>query len=113
MTKPAFLPPRHLRPATREWFRHVCETFELEQHHIRLLTLCCEAWDRATVAREALAKHGLTYTDRFGCPRSRPEVAVVRDAEITFARLVRELDLDTEMPPAAARPPALRSNRRG
>lgn len=70
------------------------DSYALEEHHERLLTLACEAWDRAEQAREALLEHGLTYVDRFDCPRPRPEVAIERDSRIGFARLVRELDLD-------------------
>lgn len=78
--------------------------FELGDHHVRLLTLAAQAWDRAEEAREALAEHGTTYTDRFGQPRARPEVAIERDARLAFARLLRELDLDGE-PAPAPRPP--------
>jgi hypothetical protein len=49
--------------------------------------------------------------DRFGFPRP-PEIAVERDSRLAFARLVRELDLDTEATPDGKRPPALPSNRR-
>jgi phage terminase small subunit len=89
----------------------VCSAFELEQHHLRLLQLAAEAWDRAEQAREALAEHGLTFDDRFGAPHARPEVAVERDSRIAFTRLLRELDLDGDNTPASPRPPAIRSNR--
>jgi phage terminase small subunit len=104
--------PKHLRPPTRRWFQSVLEDYALEQHHVRLLTAAAECWDRLLGAREAIDQHGTTYTDRFGCPRARPEVAIERDCRISFARLLRELDLDTEATPASSRPPALRSNRR-
>jgi phage terminase small subunit len=104
--------PSHLRPETRRWFEHVTDEFALEQHHVRLLTLAGEAWDRCVQAREALDKLGLTVEDRFGFPRPRPEIAVERDSRLAFARLVRELDLDTEATPESRRPPAFRSNRR-
>jgi len=61
----------------------------------------CEAADRGTLAREALAEHGLTYLDRFGAPHARPEVAIARDATIAVARLCRELDLDADAVPNA------------
>jgi len=88
----------------------VVDDFELEPHHVRLLTLAAESWDRCTQAREALAEHGLTYTDRFDQPRARPEVAVERDSRIAFARLVRELALDVDEPAEGSRPPGIRGH---
>jgi len=104
--------PSHLRKPTRVWWRTVCTDYDLDDHHVRLLTLSCEAWDECQAALEILAVEGLTYDDRFGAPRSRPEVSVERDARLAFSRLVRELDLDTEQVSELSRPPALRSNRR-
>src|SRR2546427_12831497 len=106
-TKPT--PPKHLRAATRAWWADVFASYELEEHHVRLLTLAGEALDRGVQAREALAKHGLTYRDRFGTPRPRPEVAIVRDSAVVFARLVRELRLDVE--PDDPRVPGLNGGR--
>jgi phage terminase small subunit len=85
--------------------------YELEPHHLRLLQLAGEAWDRSQQAREALDQHGMTFDDRFGAPHARPEVAIERDARLAFARLVRELDLDVDTPAGPRRPPAIRSNR--
>src|SRR5947209_18082856 len=103
--------PEHLHPETRAWFEETIRDYELESHHVRLLSLACEAWDRGVTARQEIDRHGLTVEDRFGFPRARPEVAIERDARIAFARLCRELDLDAEPPPTSARPPAPRSNR--
>ncbi len=113
MTRRNPVAPTHLQPATRKWFASVVADFELDQHHVRLLTLAGEAWDRCTAARLAMDKAGMTYDDRFGAPRARPEIAIERDSRLAFARLVRELDLDAE-PPAAesSRPPPINSNRR-
>ena len=86
--------PAHLEPSTRKWFRQVVEEYDLGPHHVRLLTLACEAWDRAQQARELLAKSGPVINDRFDQPRAHPAVAIERDTRIAFARLVRELDLD-------------------
>jgi phage terminase small subunit len=105
-------PPKHLKPATKRWFAAVFEQYSLEEHHEKLLTLAGEAWDRCCAAREALAEHGIVYTDRFGAPRARPEVAIERDSSIAFARLIRELDLDIAPPSEPRRAPALTSNRR-
>jgi len=98
--------PPHLSDATREWWRSVVSEYDLEPHHLRLLTLAGEAWDRCRQAREALAESGLIYEDRFGQPRARPEVAIERDSRIAFARLLRELGLDIQEP-GDSRPPVV------
>ena len=103
-------PPKHLQGGTAGWWRSVVEDYELEQHHVRLLTLAAEAWDRGQQAREALAEQGTTYTDRFGQPRARPEVAIERDASVAFARLLRELALDVSEPADGSRPPCIQGN---
>ncbi len=103
-------PPKHLRPATAKWFKAVVEDFDLEPHEIRLLTLAGEAWDQGQAAREIVAEKGMTFDDRFGQPKARPEVAIERDSRIGFARLLRELNLDLGAP-EEARPPALATNR--
>jgi phage terminase small subunit len=102
--KPPPSAPEHLRSVTREWWSSVVEEWQLEPHHVRLLTLAGEAWDRCEQAREAIAESGLTYNDRFDTPRARPEVAIERDSRLAFARLLRELALD-DVPPPPSRPP--------
>lgn len=96
-------PPKHLQKNTQIWFKSVLEEYELEPHHVQLLTLAAEAWDRACAAREVIDKDGLTYLDRFGQPKARPEVGIERDSRIGFARLLRELALDVEEPVEAPR----------
>jgi phage terminase small subunit len=113
MTTATPLPPKHLRPLTRRWFASVVDGYELEPHHVRLLTMACEAWDRCSAARAIIDSEGMTFTDKFGQPRARPEIAIERDARLAFARLVRELDLDVSAPATHSRPPLLRSLRRG
>jgi P27 family predicted phage terminase small subunit len=103
--------PKHLSPATRDWWDEVVSDFELETHHLRLLQAACESWERMQAARAAIGRHGLTFVDSQGNPKARPEIAIERDAKIGFARLIRELDLDSEPPAEGRRPPSLRSNR--
>lgn len=104
--------PTHLKAATRAWFVSVLDTYELQPHHIRLLQLAAEAWDRTQQARALIAHDGLVMMSRQGV-KPHPAVAIERDSRLAFARLLRELDLDIE-PPATERyaPPPLRSNRR-
>src|SRR5262245_56820133 len=104
--------PKHLAAATRRWWKSVCENYDLEEHHLRLLQLAGEAWDRGQEARKLLQKDGLTVVTAAGL-KQHPACALERDSRLAFARLIRELELDTEPPAAASRPPALKSNRRG
>lgn len=103
--------PTHLSKASQEWWSEITREYELESHHLRLLQAACESWERMQSARQAIGKHGLTFTDAQGCPKARPEIAIERDAKIGFARLIRELDLDFEPPAEGRRPPSIRSNR--
>jgi hypothetical protein len=105
-------PPPHLRAATKRWFTQVTTCFELEAHHLKLLTLAGESWDRCQQARAIIDREGITYVDRFEAPRARPEISIERDSRTAFARLIRELDLDVAPPAEASRPPALHSVRR-
>lgn len=98
-------PPAHLRKPTAAWFRSVVDEYELDPHHVRLLTLAAEAWDRGQQAREIIDAEGLTFKDRFDSPKPRPEVAIERDSRIGFARLIRELALDGVDAPEAPRSP--------
>jgi hypothetical protein len=101
--------PSHLAPETARWVEAVLSEYVLEPHHQRLLLLAAESWDRGQEARGALARHGLTFTDRLGNVRARPEAAIVRDSAVVFSRLLRELALDVTAPPeTSSRPPALR-----
>lgn len=103
-------PPKHLRAATSHWFTEIIGEYDLESHHIRLLTKACESWDRSEQAREGLVKHGLTFEDRFGSPHARPEIAIERDSRLAFARLIREIGLDISTP-SDTRPNGLPANR--
>jgi phage terminase small subunit len=104
--------PENLGPQTERWFVEVCSGYELQEHHLRLLSLACRCWDRIEEARKAIETHGATYIDRFHQPKCRPEIAIERDAITQFARLIRELDIDNEPASDRNRPPALQSNRR-
>lgn len=114
MTIPNQIPaPQHLSESAASWWNDAVRDYDFEPHHLRILQAACEAWDRMQQAREALKNHGgLTFTDKNSAIRAHPAVAMERDARIAFARLVRELDLDTGALSEAPRPPAINSNRR-
>jgi phage terminase small subunit len=106
-------PPAHLSPSARYWWQTTVDRYVLEEHHVRLLQLCCEAWDRSQKARAQIDAEGLTVAGREGV-KPHPCIAIERDARLAVARLVRELDLDVG-PPVSERagPVGLFSNRRG
>jgi len=87
-----------LEPETAAWVRSVLRSWELEPHHIKLLLLAAQHWDRAQNARRLIEKDGAVFLDRFLQPKPRPEVAIFRDSTTCFARLLRELALDVEQP---------------
>ena len=95
--------PAHLSPESRKLWAQTVADYSLaeEAHSLKLLTLACEALDRCEEARAALAEHGTTYEDRWGCPKSRPEVGIERDARLAAARLFRELALPLDDPDEA------------
>jgi phage terminase small subunit len=85
--------PAHLRPDTARWFCAVLDDYELEEHHVRLLILAGEAWDRCGEAREQLAKEGLTVDTRQGI-KAHPAVRIEADSRAAFAALVKQIGLD-------------------
>lgn len=84
--------------------------YALAAHHLRLLQAACESWDRMQAARAIVDAEGVTVKDRYGVPKAHPAVAIERDCRTSFARLVRELDLDAEAL-ADPRPPRYRGRR--
>ena len=50
--------PAHLKEPTRAWCRNVVREWSLEEHHVRVLTLAAEAYDRATDAQALIARDG-------------------------------------------------------
>lgn len=99
----AFKVPKHLRKPTQNWVKSVLSEYDLDEHHMKLLTAAAESWDRICAAREIIDGQGLTFLDRFGQPKARPEVAIERDNKVVFARLLRELALDADAPTEAPR----------
>src|SRR5258705_5915768 len=96
--------PKHLQPETRGWWREVVGGWELETHHRMVLTMAGTAWDRAEQARELVEQHGLATQTAAGGWKCSPFAKVEAEAMITFARLLRELDLDIAPPSEARRP---------
>lgn len=96
----------HLSPRMRKWYAEVCESFLLEPHHLLVLGLACEAYDRSQHARRMLDAEGSVYIDRFDVPHPRPEIKIELDNRASFLRCLREMGLDLA-DNEAIRPPAI------
>ena len=100
--------PRHLSVHMRSWVASILDRYEIEEQNFSVLICAAEAWDRLQQARKVIQKRGLTYSDRWGAPRMRPECAVERDSRIAHVRCLRELALESEAvadePPARSAP---------
>jgi len=107
-------PPGHLSEAMQAWWRQVMADYALDPHHLHLLECAADAWDRMVEARDTLREEGLTVPTAGGGKKKHPASDIERDSRLSFARLVRELDLDCDPPQEQRgwRPPAIRSNRR-
>jgi phage terminase small subunit len=100
--------PKHLRNETKAFWLSVLRDYELEEHHVRLLTSACESLDRASEAREAISTEGAFFRDRHGQIKPHPGLAVERDNRGLFARLIRELNLTADNPTESySRPPRI------
>lgn len=90
-------PPDYLTPASQLVWRCLQVQYGIEDHaSLMLLETACKAHDQAEAARKALATHGLTFTEN-NIPRPRPEVRIERDALRTFAAMLKQLGLDTNL----------------
>ena len=107
--KPVTPTTDHLEPATRVWFQQIATDFELESHHLRILLISAEMWDRAAAARESVQEHGVMVMDRYGCLKANPACEIERSSKTLFLKALRELGLDVEEP-TAPRPKALSTN---
>jgi phage terminase small subunit len=86
-------PPRHLSRRMKAFWKLIFATRKLEPHEEVIFLNACLSFDRAEAARKLLQENGLTYTDRFGQPRARPEISIERDNRLLFAKLIKQLNL--------------------
>jgi len=98
--------PKHLSKESLEWSQRIFETYELELHHVKLLTSAAECLDRIAECRTAIKRDGVFFKDRFQNIKPHPALQEERNHRIAFAKLVRELNLSEE--PAESRPPYLK-----
>jgi len=98
--------PEHLSEEAVAWWARINTDYTLSSHHLKLLQVACESWDRAQQARRTIDLEGLTVPSDKGV-KTHPAIAIERDMRTLFARVVRELQLDTVEAPQ--QPPPKRS----
>jgi len=106
MPKQPNLKITHLKPATKKWFDRIASEYQLESHHLRILLVAGEMWDRSAEAREAVQQAGVAVVDRYGQMKANPLIETERSCKILFLRSIRELGLDIEEP-ESPRPPTI------
>lgn len=100
--------PKHLSKKSKKFFKYVINEYELEEHHIKTLTLACECLDRIEEARVIINEEGIVYYDKWNKPKPHPALKTEEQNKIIFARLIRELNLDyDESNRQPGRPPNL------
>ena len=89
--------PGHLGREESELFGLVVRNYDLrDEISLRILEEGCASLQRARLAREGIAKSGMTYIDGKGQPKPNPLCAVERDSRAAGLAAFRQLNL--EMP---------------
>jgi P27 family predicted phage terminase small subunit len=86
--------PSHLSRGAKRWWRAIVESYDLEPHHVEILTAAAEAWDRKEEARKLIAEEGLVIRNRSSVPMSHPAVQVEDASAIRMAHLIKQIGLD-------------------
>ena len=88
-------PPPHLTAAAKaKWIALAAEYNIADEYGVTLLTTAMEAFDRATSARELLARDGAVVRDSRGSVKAHPAAAIERDARVSMLSYLRALNID-------------------
>ncbi len=85
-----------LSKSSKRFFNKIVNEYELESHHLQILLQAAECLDLIEESRKMIKKDGAYILDRFQNLRPHPGLKVLAQEKITFARLLRELNLDVE-----------------
>ncbi|GAI99483.1 unnamed protein product [marine sediment metagenome] len=85
-----------LSKRSKKFFIKIFNAYELESHHLELLAQAAECLDRIDDSRLRIKKDGAYILDRFKNLKPHPGLKEIAQEKITFARLIRELNLDVE-----------------
>jgi len=100
-------PPDYLKKSGKKFFKEISNTYELEEHHLKILALASQCLDRLDQARSQIESEGIFLKSRFDKLYLNPATKLEKENKVLFARLIRELNLDIELPKGLGRPPSL------
>src|SRR4051812_44443120 len=89
-------PPAGLSELARKLWDSVCAESAIDAAAAKILETLCQSFDRRQDARDAIAKDGAVYKDRFNAPKISPWVAIERDSTLIMHRAFRLLGFDQE-----------------
>ena len=98
--------PHGLSPRTAGIWAAITTDYELDAGQLALLEEALRSLVRADQARVIVETEGPVVWDRFKQPRPHPAVGIEKDARGLFARLFREIGLDSSALPDS-RPPSI------
>ena len=88
--------PAGLGSRAKRLWREMHKQWDLDADELEILSLACEAVDRAQKAQTILIAEGVTTTDRFGQVKPHPAAEVRATAENSAARLLKQLGTHAE-----------------
>jgi len=98
--------PTGYSPEARRLWDQVVSGWALDAPALPILDQVCRALMRIRQAQATLAGDGITIQDRFSVIKAHPCVAIERDAQSTFLRAIKALNLDLEpLQAGVGRPP--------
>lgn len=87
--------PSDLSPAAKDWWRRLCDEFDLNDEGAAfLLESALRSFDRMNQAAKLVEEHGVCTLDRYKQVRANPAVAAERDARAAMLSAFKALNLD-------------------
>lgn len=87
-------PPTGICSDARRFWTSVNSLYELTPDRMEALVEACHSMTRARQCRKAIKAHGLTYLDKAGQPKPRPEVAQEKAAQLVYSKMIQLINID-------------------
>lgn len=87
--------PKGLNPEAKAFFNKISTKYQLTDAGLELLKVACFTLQRWRESKEILDKAGLVTEGNI--PRVHPANKIEHDCRLSFCRLMKELNLDSEL----------------